>query len=178
MDYFLTLQDPLDILRESMEEHYRHKENLKKVGSVARGRFYVTLIDGEWFRVRVLEETDSGVRCFFIDWGDEDVVQKEELYQLDHKFAKLSAQAFVCRLVGLEELYDASSSSEYLKSLLFTYARVQVDTSVDMETGNDTFRTIGFVCNLPLLQVCLKSGKFDFVHLFQAMLAWLCWIVL
>ncbi|KAJ8975770.1 hypothetical protein NQ317_004820 [Molorchus minor] len=56
---------------------------------------------------------------FFIDYGDEMVIPKSNIYQLKREFALSQAQAFVCRLVGLEELYEASTSSEVLQSILY-----------------------------------------------------------
>lgn len=88
-----------------LDDHYKIETNLDQVGAVTRGGFYVTKIEGDWYRVRVLDTTENGVQCFFIDYGDEDVVPQEALFLLDRKFARLEAQVKDKHFIGFRTKY-------------------------------------------------------------------------
>lgn len=108
-----------------MDEYYsRHRER-EKAATIEVGGYYVAINDGVWCRVRVFEIRKDDVSCFCIDYGDEWIVSRQALYQLKRNFASLEAQAFVCRLIGVEELYELAMNSEYLFSLLGKTVQVQ-----------------------------------------------------
>ncbi|KAF2897167.1 hypothetical protein ILUMI_09011 [Ignelater luminosus] len=112
-----------------LEEYYNNYGNNEKVETVEVGGYYVASFENVWSRVRVFEINGNDISCFCIDFGDEWVLQKNNLYRLPRHFAMVAAQAFVCRLAGVEELYEASKSSDYLNSLFGKYVQVQLDTS-------------------------------------------------
>ncbi|XP_060532697.1 tudor domain-containing protein 7A-like isoform X2 [Cylas formicarius] len=101
-----------------MELYYSSREdNLKAFNIVASG-YYVAKVDGCYFRVRAVSVTDNEVNCFCIDYGDEVMVHKTDIFELKREYATTQAQAFVCRLAGLEELYEISVNSELLADLV------------------------------------------------------------
>ncbi|CAH0548702.1 unnamed protein product [Brassicogethes aeneus] len=119
-----------------MEKFYNAHAQSHKVTEVDAGRYYVANFDGGWYRVRAVNVDSSDVTCFFIDYGDETLLQKDNLYQLKREFATCQAQAFVCRLAGLEELYEASANSEKLmsimsKQVLLELASDSIDENLD-----------------------------------------------
>jgi pimeloyl-CoA synthetase len=61
------------------------------------GSFYAVKVDDCWHRVELVEmnDTHTGGRVFFIDHGDEEDVDFNELHLLEERFARLPAQ--VCR---------------------------------------------------------------------------------
>lgn len=97
--------------------------------NVAPGGFYVVPFEGCWSRVRVLNTGEHVVTCFFIDYGDEHVVPKSDMHVMKREFARVQAQAFVCRLAGLEELANMSVAANRLDQLVAqTYlAKPQMD---------------------------------------------------
>ncbi|CAG9857481.1 unnamed protein product [Phyllotreta striolata] len=111
---------------DKMEAFYaKHKASLRAQVVNRDGYYVVERDDGSWARVRALEVIDDGERgrtvsCFYIDSGEEEAHEAERLYQLKRQFAICQAQAFVCRLAGLEDLYEISNYSEALLRILFS----------------------------------------------------------
>ncbi|KAL3271551.1 hypothetical protein HHI36_022028 [Cryptolaemus montrouzieri] len=99
-----------------MEPYYNEEGQNHKVENIQLGSFYVASYDSNWYRVRALEIQDNSVNCFLIDFGDEYLIDKNNLYDIRREFATSQAQAFVCRLAGLEDLYDANIPLEKLTS--------------------------------------------------------------
>lgn len=105
-----------------------HSEELK-AQTITKDGYYVTSYETMWVRVRAVAVSETDVHCFFIDYGDEMAVPIDNMYQLKREFALSQAQAFVCRLAGLEELYEVSTNSEKIQSLL--YKRVTLEMAND-----------------------------------------------
>lgn len=95
-----------------------HSANYKAEIVKEGGYFIAKSDDDTWLRVRVLDVTDYEVNCFCIDTGDEITVTQDQVYQLKREFAVEQAQVFVCRLAGLEELYEYSKNSEHIANLI------------------------------------------------------------
>ena len=79
---------------ETLQDFYkRNKVNrLTDVVDVKSGGYYCVLVDGMYCRARVLEVLEKNVNCFLIDYGDENLIQKDAIYQLDRQFSKQQAQ--------------------------------------------------------------------------------------
>lgn len=105
----------------------KHAESLKAT-KLQFGGYYVVKSDSLWFRVRILEITDTEVNCFCIDYGDEYSTSKDNVYQMKREFAIEQAQAFVCRLEGLEELYESSKHSKHLQDLVGKTVELELAT--------------------------------------------------
>ncbi|KAF5284655.1 hypothetical protein FQR65_LT13486 [Abscondita terminalis] len=115
-----------------LESYYNANSLTERASTIQMGGHYVALYEQMWCRVRVFEVNDDDISCFCIDFGDEWVVKKNHLFNLNSKFAVEQAQAFVCRLAGVEELYEASKTSELLQTYIGRYVQVQ-DNSDDLE---------------------------------------------
>lgn len=133
---------------ETLQDFYKQDKvnKLTDAIDVKSGGYYCVLVDGMYCRVRVLEVFEKNVNCFLIDYGDEHLVLKDAIYQLDTQFSKQQAQvtaqnsllnwlaisfciqAFICRLSGLEELYEVSTSSEHLHGLENTVVFMETDS--------------------------------------------------
>lgn len=114
----------------SLENHYtQHGPSLKVTTDLTIGGYYVVQYETSWMRVRVLEFTKDEISCFCIDYGDEYTTSRDNIYQLKREYAIQQAQAFVCRLAGLEELYETSRNSESVQNL--TGKAVQLEMSND-----------------------------------------------
>ncbi|XP_017780173.1 PREDICTED: tudor domain-containing protein 7B isoform X2 [Nicrophorus vespilloides] len=101
-----------------MESVYNKENGSLSATSVIIGNYYVAWIDNFWYRVRVLECDDNdNIQCLLVDTGDDQKVPKKHMFHLELQFAKRQAQAFICRLAGLEELYEVSVASETLQKL-------------------------------------------------------------
>uniref|UniRef100_A0A6P7FEB4 Tudor domain-containing protein 7-like isoform X2 n=1 Tax=Diabrotica virgifera virgifera TaxID=50390 RepID=A0A6P7FEB4_DIAVI len=110
----------------SMEEYYENNlENLHAVNINPKG-YYVANFNNNWFRVRAIEVNETNVKCFYIDFGDEVTLLKEQLYQLKREFAFCEAQAFVCRLAGLEDIYEVSQDSQTLEEFLYRAVEIEL----------------------------------------------------
>nr|CAI5823977.1 unnamed protein product [Callosobruchus analis] len=119
-----------------MELYYASNHTTLKPDNITKNCYYAAEYDASWHRVRVLEINDTEVTCFLIDFGEEIAIPKKDIYQLKREFAISQAQAFVCRLVGLEVLYEFSASSEILQEML-SYKQVQLELAPDAAVEND-----------------------------------------
>ncbi|XP_044764017.1 tudor domain-containing protein 7A isoform X2 [Coccinella septempunctata] len=99
-----------------MENYYNEESSKLQAKDIQVGSYYVANYDSNWYRVRALEVQEQCVNCFLIDFGDEYLIQKSMVCNIKREFAMSPAQAFVCRLAGLEDLYDANVPLEKLMS--------------------------------------------------------------
>lgn len=113
-----------------MEDFYNNRASSSTLNAteISVGGYYVVKTENLWHRVRILEVTSSEVICFCIDYGDEYVLPKDSVYQMRREFAIEQAQAFVCRLEGLEELYETSRNSEHLQNLVGRAVQLELVT--------------------------------------------------
>lgn len=116
---------------QELEQYYNTSSINEKAKTIQIGGHYVALYEQMWCRVRVFEVDGDNIHCFCIDFGDEWIVQKNFLFNLNKKFANEQAQAFVCRLAGVEELYEVSKTSERLQTFLGKVVAVQPDANSD-----------------------------------------------
>ncbi|KAJ8306560.1 hypothetical protein KUTeg_017105 [Tegillarca granosa] len=56
--------------------------------------------DGELYRACVKEEQAGGIEIHFVDYGNSEVVAKDQLYEIKSEFLRLSPQAIPCSLSG------------------------------------------------------------------------------
>lgn len=101
-----------------LDEVYNKNHETLKADDVKEGGYFVVKGDYSWLRVRVLEVKQGEVECFCIDTGDECTTPVEQVYRLKREFAVEQAQVFVCRLAGLEALYECSKNSEHIQNLV------------------------------------------------------------
>jgi len=80
-----------------------------EVGSMAAAQFSV---DGKWYRAFVKEvvvdEYDplqSKLEVFFVDYGDEEIKNQCDVYNLNSQFLRLRHQAIECSLAGVNPVY-------------------------------------------------------------------------
>ncbi|KAG5886984.1 hypothetical protein JTB14_024203 [Gonioctena quinquepunctata] len=140
--------DTFNSMISKMEEFYpAHRDGLKAV-SVTAAAYYVTEIEKSWYRIRAISVSDTEVYCFLIDYGDEMVIPRDQVYMLQREFALSQAQAFVCRMVGLEELYEISANSEVFQSILYT------DVTLELASDNVVKNDI-----IPVYMYDLETGK-------------------
>ncbi|XP_072387591.1 tudor domain-containing protein 7-like isoform X1 [Diabrotica undecimpunctata] len=133
----------------SMEEYYENNlENLHAVNINPKG-YYVANFNNNWFRVRAIDVNETSVKCFYIDFGDEVTLPKEQIYQLKREFAFCEAQAFVCRLAGLEDIYEVSQDSKALQEFLYR--------AVEMELAEETIESENEI--LPVYMYDMETGS-------------------
>lgn len=106
-----------------MESFYEREDASLKVSMqlpINMGNYYVANYDDSWLRIRALVDVSANcnekVECINIDTGETFLVKRKDIYRLDRKFAQCQAQAFVCRLYGLEDLYEMPIDNEKLWS--------------------------------------------------------------
>ncbi|XP_074027084.1 tudor domain-containing protein 7 tapas isoform X2 [Leptinotarsa decemlineata] len=151
-----------------MEKFYTNHKDNHRVDEVTPERYYVTQIENFWYRIRAITNVEGEVSCFLIDYGDEMIVPIDKVYELRKEFALSQAQAFVCRLFGLEDLYEISASSVVLQQILYTFVTLELASDnvvkndiipvymYDLETGTsvneDMIHRIAIESALPVLQ--------------------------
>lgn len=101
-----------------LEQIYNAQGDDLRAQNVKEGGYYIVRSEDAWLRVRVLDVTETDVNCFCIDTGEELTVTKRHVHQLKRECAVEQAQCFVCRLAGLEELYDCSKNSDHIANLV------------------------------------------------------------
>ncbi|GJQ79843.1 hypothetical protein Trydic_g23305 [Trypoxylus dichotomus] len=121
----------------SFERTYAENPQNPKYDVLVEGSYCAAYFEQNWYRVKVFEVNDNDVNCFFIDFGDEQLIRKSDIYQLRREFAKEKAQAFICRLAGLEELYEVSNNSEHIQNLVGKTVHMETDSieDVNRDTG-------------------------------------------
>lgn len=73
-----------------MEEYYKNKT--VRPLKINIGGFYAAFFDDTWCRVRVLQVQENEIMCFFIDFGDEYLLARSQIYVLHRQFARHQAQ--------------------------------------------------------------------------------------
>ncbi|XP_044261452.1 tudor domain-containing protein 7-like isoform X2 [Tribolium madens] len=130
-------------MTETMETFYNNYKTELKANVVNSGSCYVIQHEGSWIRVRALKIPEHGiVDCFLIDYGEEVHVSIDNVYLLKRQFATEQAQAFVCRLDGLEDLYEASLDSEHLTALVGKEFVLEIVTDDISDTGDVTLPVV------------------------------------
>ncbi|XP_019769660.2 tudor domain-containing protein 7B isoform X1 [Dendroctonus ponderosae] len=120
-----------------MKIYYEEHEAQLIPQEIVLAGYYIAKYEQEYYRVRVEKIDQRGIVCFFIDTGDELVVPKSNIFVLERVYATSQAQAFLCRLSGLEDLYDVSTNSEHLAALLdrVVILELAIDISGDENTA-------------------------------------------
>jgi hypothetical protein len=82
-------------LAADMEMFYMGQVNVAANPKI--GSFYAIKVDNCWQRVELVEmnQTHTKGRVFFIDHGDEEDVDLNQLHVLEDRFARLPAQACI-----------------------------------------------------------------------------------
>ncbi|KAK9876258.1 hypothetical protein WA026_012557 [Henosepilachna vigintioctopunctata] len=135
----------------SMESFYNEEGDDYKADSIQIGHYYVAYCDSNWYRVRALEIEELGVNCFLIDFGDEYLIDISYLYRMRREFATCQAQAFVCRLAGLEDLYDENIPSDKIS--------VYLGKEVILEEAHSDIDDIDSDQNIAVVMYDFANGK-------------------
>lgn len=133
-----------------LEEYYNKNKESLRAPIVNCNGYYVAYYEYGWYRIRAVEVKENTVLCFYIDFGDEIVLPIDQIYQLKREFAVCQAQAFVCRLAGLEDLYEVSVGSASIQSLLYR--------SVVLEVASDAIATDENDVSLPVYMYDMETG--------------------
>lgn len=112
---------------DSPKSPYKLSPHQFKAGNLSVGGYYIACYDGSLVRVRALEVTDDKVNCFLIDFGDDTWITKDDIYVMKQEYAREQAQAFICRLAGLEDLYEVSEQSETMQQLVGLQVEIELD---------------------------------------------------
>uniref|UniRef100_A0A131Y945 Putative transcriptional coactivator n=1 Tax=Ixodes ricinus TaxID=34613 RepID=A0A131Y945_IXORI len=114
-EFWLQLEsskDTLESLLEALHNHYSGQASVSgfeaKIGMYCVA-FYAE--DGHWYRARVLQVMSDHAKVIYIDFGNSDRVELQNLRPLDERFASLPAQAICCCIKGLHRLPDQSTRS-------------------------------------------------------------------
>ena len=112
---FGTRSNELDKMTESMTDFYEEKRNLREyrlveanVGDIVAAPFNM---DESWYRVRIVGvESDSRIRVYYLDFGDEGIHPRESLCSLKPEYlTSLPFQAVECCLAGVSPIVDSWS---------------------------------------------------------------------
>ncbi|XP_052085728.1 tudor domain-containing protein 7B-like isoform X29 [Mytilus californianus] len=135
--------EKLDEFDNELEKSY---QSCMAVCSVEEDGLYIALIDELYHRVRVLSILDdTTIECYFLDHGDTERVNKDQLKSLDPTVNKLLPyQAIEVSLYGLEEIATNPTTVDKLLDLALAKTCVAEIISRDeglsvilYDTGND-----------------------------------------
>lgn len=76
----------------NFEQTYNENPQNPKPEVLNEGSYCAAYFDQNWYRVKVFEVNENDVNCFFIDYGDVQLIRKSDIYQLRREFAKEKAQ--------------------------------------------------------------------------------------
>ncbi|XP_050308699.1 tudor domain-containing protein 7B isoform X2 [Anthonomus grandis grandis] len=134
--------------------------------TILQHSYYIAKVEGIYYRVRTIRINEDDVDCFLIDYGSELAVPKTDIFVLARFYATSQAQAFVCRLFGLEGLQEMSNSSKsFADSLLDRAVVIEL-----VETDTNTDENI-----LPVLMYDPETGNSineEFLNASHAEIAW------
>lgn len=107
-----------------------------------KGHYYAAW-DKTWHRAQALEVRENGLLCLMVDRGDDCFIPFENIYALHRQYARERAQAFVCRLAGLDELYEASQFTDAIIEL--EDAEITLELIEDTENGETPKKIVSVV---------------------------------
>ncbi|CAD6216288.1 GSCOCG00004439001-RA-CDS [Cotesia congregata] len=95
----------LDKLIDEMSEYYSKKENQElhvlkniSVGQTVAAKFS---FDNRFYRAEVIAVMDDGFNIHFLDYGDHEIIEGTDLYELRTDFLSLRFQALECSLANI-----------------------------------------------------------------------------
>jgi len=107
-----------DEVSEAMDNLYGSVKH-PGVKEVILDQIYAAKADDGWHRVQVTDVNQlDKISCWFLDCGDEDVIDKKDLRELDEKFLSLPAQAFPISLHGVKKSMENVALIEKLNKEL------------------------------------------------------------
>lgn len=77
-----------------MNSYYDDNYKTLQATTITEGGYYIAYYDSAWYRIRAVSSSETDVHCFFIDFGDETVMKKENVFQLQREFASSQAQVY------------------------------------------------------------------------------------
>ncbi|XP_023223782.1 tudor domain-containing protein 1-like [Centruroides sculpturatus] len=95
----------LEQLVKDMSEHYTRKKTSKDLTHEALGKIVAAKsnFDGLWYRgrIRTVNETSKQVEIFFVDFGNCEWINKNNVEDIDEIFMEFPFQALECRLANI-----------------------------------------------------------------------------
>ena len=78
------------------------------VSPVEGGLYSAMVKEGQCRRVRVVQinRGNNSCKCLLLDYGEEEIVERSKLIELDIKFRQLPVQAVQASLAGVEQSDD------------------------------------------------------------------------
>ncbi|XP_008547239.1 tudor and KH domain-containing protein homolog isoform X1 [Microplitis demolitor] len=106
----------LDELIVEMTDYYSKKENQElhalkniSVGQTVAAKFS---FDDRYYRAEVLSSTDDGYNVHFLDYGDHEIIEAKDIYELRTDFLSLRLQAVECCLANIKPVSGEDWSDE------------------------------------------------------------------
>lgn len=95
----------LNRLQEKLNRHYRETAKSTTLASVAPGCLCTTVFnfDEKWYRAKVQAVNGDMVLINYIDFGNQDMVAKTDLFELAAEFRQEEAYSYKCRLSGVDK---------------------------------------------------------------------------
>ncbi|XP_065172574.1 uncharacterized protein [Atheta coriaria] len=150
-----------DVMQKQFNDTYNkqfEQKLIKSVGKIIEGNYYAAWkIDSGWHRVRALEvhQTDAKCLCLFVDIGEDCLINFGDIYALHMDFARVRAQAFACKLTGLDALFDVSQDSQAIRDLQGMDVTLEAVGGDDEEDVQKIFSVVMY--DLETGQACNKD---------------------
>ncbi|KAL3852582.1 hypothetical protein ACJMK2_016201 [Sinanodonta woodiana] len=123
---FMEDTETLADLMQDMNEHYSKKSLFegdliyKAPGEIVAAKFSQ---DGQWYRARVISVSETKVKVFYLDFGNTEKVDRQDIYEMQPEFMLLPFQAVECFLHNVEPANNQEFWSQDAKN----YFRELVD---------------------------------------------------
>ena len=113
------------------------KESLVQASEVKVGEIYAVKFseDDELCRIRVLKRTEDGVEVVYIDYGNQDQVENEEILDIPDNLKSAPGYARMVQLKGADYSLDCDELKEKLKDFL-------VDSNVSVNMTSKIYGTL------------------------------------
>ena len=84
--------------------------------------------DGEWYRGEIIEISDETIDVYFVDYGNNETVEKQNTRAVKKEFASLPAMSITCQLYDVhEDDIDVEAAVEWLQESLLEF---EVDVEI------------------------------------------------
>ena len=108
------------------------KAKTLKVGDVCLAKY----VDEVWYRGKVLGVDRNGFKVFFVDYGNSDLVAKNDVRQAPEKFLSLPPQAYECELANVKPTGGQWGTELLVKFEELIIEQTFVAQAVSLKTNN------------------------------------------
>jgi hypothetical protein len=103
------------------------KTDVDFIATLEPGAACMALCEDVWYRARITQIQEDGINVLFVDYGNSEVVRRDNLRRVCKELMELPVQAFHCKLSGIQPLtgeeWDEASCNRFQELVLLEEAK-------------------------------------------------------